>query len=46
MRAGQVTVCTPNNTCITANGDNAKLIVGVFAIVLLSVAAYYLSQID
>lgn len=45
MPADQVRICTANNECIEARGDNAKVIVIAVVILLLSTAAYYASKV-
>ena len=41
----EVTLCTADNTCITANGNNAKLLIVAVVTVIFCAAAYYLSKI-
>lgn len=45
MPTDQVRLCSANNTCIEARGDNARFIVLSVVIVLLVTAAYYFSKI-
>lgn len=45
MPADQVRICTRQQTCIEARGDNARLLVFAVMLILLSGAAYYLSKL-
>lgn len=42
----QVRICTANNTCIEARGDNGKLITYAAVALILAVAAYYISKLN
>ena len=45
MPLDQVRVCNKNSQCIEARGNNAKVIVFTLSILLISIAAYYISKI-
>lgn len=44
MPIDEVRLCK-GDTCIEARGENARFILGIIAVVLISAAGYYLSKI-
>ena len=45
MPTDEVQLCNGSNQCIIARGDNAKAIVTALVILLVGMAAYYVSKI-